>query len=541
MKKTHAKFALLGLFGVVLLAFFWSYLNKYLYRSRASGDIASITFSPRTGGAVVGEQKTSDLLVTAQGGKKISGVDITFIGQDNIKIVNIGVPVPVSTGDQTMFQQIVKNVADKNARIAYVSSKAAAELPTAVKIPVTFVGTGHVSGKILIDLPKTQIVGTAEGNVFSTPTADTLEFTFGDPGTTTPTPLPSGPSIGVKIDPDVTSRIGTVFNTNLLIENITINDIVNPPGKRISGFNTIIKFDPTLIEVTKVFEPTENSEDTSKFIKLRNDINNTTGEIHLTYISQVPEADLPARAKVLIQAKGKKNGSGTFQPTAVQVTGNIPENAYNPIIRSGNVTITDGTIISPTPAIAGNVHLNLKLRFQGIVKSPASGQTMMVNVKVAGGNQPTSSSLTSTTQFAADSAGVWSGRASFNLPSGQSNNDYRIYIKGPKHLQKKICDNVPSETASGTYRCSVGQISLHDGENNFDFSKIILLVGDIPEQGTTGQNGVVDAFDVSFVRNNLGSKDEKVLAVADLNLDGIVDSQDFSLILASLSIKYDEE
>jgi hypothetical protein len=62
-----------------------------------------------------------------------------------------------------------------------------------------------------------------------------------------------------------------------------------------------------------------------------------------------------------------------------------------------------------------------------------------------------------------------------------------------------------------------------------------MMVGDLPDQ-----NGVVDSYDTSYIKLNLGSTDARALQIADLNLDGIVDTQDYSLVIASLSIKYDD-
>ena len=64
------------------------------------------------------------------------------------------------------------------------------------------------------------------------------------------------------------------------------------------------------------------------------------------------------------------------------------------------------------------------------------------------------------------------------------------------------------------------------------------MVGDLPQQ-----DGLVNSYDISLVRNNIGvagSQHPAVLALADLNLDGIVDSQDYSLVIAALSIRSDE-
>ncbi len=69
-----------------------------------------------------------------------------------------------------------------------------------------------------------------------------------------------------------------------------------------------------------------------------------------------------------------------------------------------------------------------------------------------------------------------------------------------------------------------------------DLSNILLLAGDIPIQ-----NGIVDSVDIAFIRQNLGNQDQATKARGDLNYDGIIDAQDYSLILASLAFKYDEE
>lgn len=71
-------------------------------------------------------------------------------------------------------------------------------------------------------------------------------------------------------------------------------------------------------------------------------------------------------------------------------------------------------------------------------------------------------------------------------------------------------------------------------DNNLDFTGITFLVGDI------NQNGLVDAVDIATVKNNLGKKDIETLKKADLNRDGVVNTQDFSLILFALTTRTDE-
>ena len=199
-----------------------------------------------------------------------------------------------------------------------------------------------------------------------------------------------------------------------------------------------------------------------------------------------------------------------------------------------------------TQPSGGSVSLNLKLKFQGVMKEPSNTnqRTMKVRIKVAGGNLSSPVSvgadftLTNNKNSNTDAL-IWEGTV--NLPAqvtpGQK---YYLLIKGPKHIQKKICDNTPSETTDGSYRCQGERtITFSSGQNNLDFSKIYLLGGDLPVNGL--QNGVVDSLDTSYIRNNLGKTDSDVISVADINLDGIIDAQDWSTVIYALSVKTDEE
>ncbi len=204
----------------------------------------------------------------------------------------------------------------------------------------------------------------------------------------------------------------------------------------------------------------------------------------------------------------------------------------NPNITTSPTATPSATIGATLPA--GAVRLNLKLKFQGIEAKPADDfNKLAVQVRLSGrlANAPTEPQ---TGDFIANDKGVWSGSVTF--AGVDLNQQYKILVKGPKHMQKKICNALPMETSVGSYRCSEGSITLHAGENNLDFSGITLLVGDLPTQ-----NGLVDSYDISLVRNNLGKTDAATLRLADLNLDGIVDTQDYSLLIAALSNRSDEE
>lgn len=179
--------------------------------------------------------------------------------------------------------------------------------------------------------------------------------------------------------------------------------------------------------------------------------------------------------------------------------------------------------------------LNMKIKLQGVASKPRNTSTITVKVKVGGGFLTQTTAYQNVT-FTAGDGGIWTGTADTNLPPGGG---YMLYVKGPKHLQKKVCSNAPTEGSGGTYHCGDGAIALKAGDNTIDMSKILLLAGDLPENGV--QNGIVDSYDTSFVRQHLQSTKTEDLNIGDLNYDGAIDGQDYSLVIAALSIKYDEE
>lgn len=200
-------------------------------------------------------------------------------------------------------------------------------------------------------------------------------------------------------------------------------------------------------------------------------------------------------------------------------------------------TLTE--LLSDNTNINGDVptekSITLKIKLQGVLSKPIVSNPISVRIKFSreGGVTPYTVSFTPQTD------GTWTGGVNTNIPNGDN---YILYVKGPKHIQKKICDSTPIETAAGTYRCSnsIGKISLRSGANTLDLSGIILLAGDIGDSNGD-QSGVVDAYDTSMIRQNLQTTDTVTIQLADLNYDGGITTQDWSLLIQSLGIKYDEE
>jgi Zn-dependent metalloprotease len=195
-----------------------------------------------------------------------------------------------------------------------------------------------------------------------------------------------------------------------------------------------------------------------------------------------------------------------------------------------NVTVTPGPSATPT-TVPPNATLKLSVKFQGITTKPVASGSATIKVTVV---NDTGYKYATAAQFAVGDNGIWTSSVPIAIPAAGA---YSVFVKGPYHIQKKVCDTNPTETAPGTYRCKSDQkLQLKTGENVLDFSGIVLLSGDLGEQ-----DGVVNAADVALIRNNLGSTNADILKQADVNRDGIIDTQDHSLVIAALSFRFDEE
>ncbi len=612
MKISKQKLFFLGYIALIVAGFLSWYIQGRLVGSRAAGDTVNITFTPTAGTFKIGEQKDTDIIIqTTDGAKKVSGIDLTLQASGSIKLTNITDPVPFPGTDTSLFNQVVKTVADQKIRISYVSLKTDVELPSVIKIRVSYIGTQAGTGKITVT--QSQIVGNVAGKQYTLGQTDEGNYVFSGDG--------QEGAVSMRFDPS-SIQLPALSTQDTKVA-LAITDV--PTGKKISGYEVSLRFDPNLIEVTAIDPPIDaaTGADADKFTEIRKTINNSTGIINLSYISIRGEADLPVRPKQIIHIKGKNAGTGNFTFENTQVVGPLQQIEYIVNTYPGQYTVTssitvppvtvtippvtitsppisatqcstdndcatdelcssnscmklpcsvvaaacirmvprnhscvieympDGTscpnggvcktgVCSPnvttvptTPVtpVPGNVKLNLKLKFQGILQKPTT-TTMKVKVSL-GGNSIGENLKSQVVDFTAGDGGVWSGTAAFSVPAGSG---YKVYVKGPKHLQKKVCDSNPAETSAGTYRCGdIGKIALKEGDNDLNFSNIILLTGDLPDQ-----DGIVDSYDLSYIRLNLGSTDARVIQIGDINLDGLVDTQDYSLLVASLNVKYDE-
>lgn len=253
------------------------------------------------------------------------------------------------------------------------------------------------------------------------------------------------------------------------------------------------------------------------------------GEIEFLHVCAKPTRLLSSSLMQEMVFKGLAQGSGRVQAVSVQAIG--PRSSKTGPVKPYSINKAFEPITVGGPK--AQVKLDMRLRLQCVVKQPKGTQKLNVRVGVADGKLK--KPLYETAEFTADSQGFWNGSVSFNVPEGSA---YKLLVKGDKHMQKKICDTAPQEDYPGAYRCDKGRVTLKQGTQFVDLSKIILVTGDLPPGE---QDGISNAKDQSLVRNLIGKTDPESAKLADINFDGVVNAVDHSCMIAALSVRWDEE
>ncbi len=278
-----------------------------------------------------------------------------------------------------------------------------------------------------------------------------------------------------------------------------------------------------------------NDPSRSPFIKIKNETDPSAGTISLAYAMPGGDDVLPKAVAVDVVVKGKKNGTGKLQFATAQMTGNVDGNYYDVVTTEAEYRIGQSSSRSPGGEVK-DMTLNLKLRLQGVTSKPKTTQT--IPVKIGLGDGTLEETIFQTATFTADDDGVWSGAVTFSAPPGDG---FKVLVKPPHHMQKRICDAVPAEKdadgndAPGYYNCARGAITLVEGANTFDFTGAAILVGDLQVQ-----DGIVNARDRIQCTENFGKSDAEALRVADVNYDGGVNGLDCSAILVSMTLRHDD-
>lgn len=238
--------------------------------------------------------------------------------------------------------------------------------------------------------------------------------------------------------------------------------------------------------------------------------------------------------------------SPTRQPTLTPspIPGDVntprPTATLTPIPTQRPLTPTLTPPPLPTPDDLNAVNLSLRINFFGVWSKPNNPanlnyQTRKVRVIIKkaytkDGEEP--EVYRQNLDFSAITDGssfyyLGGFKPSLSLPSGE----YHLLFKGPQHLQ-----------------VSKKNVTLLPGTRTFDFStnNEALPGGDLPlpvnaDYNNLAQDGIVNSLDYAFIVNNFNSTETKILNIGDLNLDGIINTGDTTILAHTLEVKLDED
>lgn len=252
----------------------------------------------------------------------------------------------------------------------------------------------------------------------------------------------------------------------------------------------------------------------------------------VAYVFTAPFENLPKSVTLYLKIKGALQGKGevaldynnsqvlsgsgqTFQITPLSGSYNLNPN------QSSSAFIDPSSLPQVTyPDTTAIVNIKTKLYGAGTNPNEKIKATAVAVGRIGGGKYETTPQIFELTP---NSDGTYSGTVAF--PDFKDGNKFSLMIKADKYLLRRICNPDPAESKVGGYICREPNLTIRKGGNSFDFSKVSLLPGDL---GLT--DGVLNGYDLAVVRNNLGKNEAEAVALADLNLDAIVDLKDFTII-----------
>lgn len=195
----------------------------------------------------------------------------------------------------------------------------------------------------------------------------------------------------------------------------------------------------------------------------------------------------------------------------------------------------ENELVLPTPAPTQGVHgpkLELVLRLQGVGGKPVKDSAKVtVTVTKKDGTDP---HKFENVEIKAQENGNWKGSVELgNMPIGE----YRVLVKGSKHIQKKFCHGTPDPGTTGVDDCAgTAGIVISTGVTTLDATKIPLPPGDL-----SPQDGTLNANDVTRLMQHLFNSDSGALDLGDLNYDGVVNGNDFAIQLNSMAKNFTDE
>jgi hypothetical protein len=173
--------------------------------------------------------------------------------------------------------------------------------------------------------------------------------------------------------------------------------------------------------------------------------------------------------------------------------------------------------------------INLKVKLQGVTDSVTKSNmpfTLFATIPQEDAEDKEKNIFGNLSQINKVGDNMWEG--SLKLPL-QKNVGYKFSLNINRHISTMICDATPTEEEPGSYFCENRGVSITEFPFTLDTTNILVLTGDLPEQ-----NGIIDSEDITKVKTFIGRSDVDANYHADLNYDGIVDTQDHGLVITAL-------
>ena len=316
---------------------------------------------------------------------------------------------------------------------------------------------------------------------------------------------------------------------------------ISTPDQKISAIDLTLKFDRGYLEylaqsdnlILKTIPPNYFTE----VILEKDTLNGDQSSARIVLIANKPNEELVNNVVVSLSFMALKKTSGTRislnkdQSIVVGTTGSVSSQDHTFTLDTTNafsqLTIQDNT------ETTNNISVKIKAKLQAINSKPKRGEKVKMNVNFYG--EKDNKQNVKDVEFISDDKGVYSATVPLNKLSAGPN--FKLFIKGPMHVQKRICHKTP--TGGILYNCNLSQtgFELTNGENTMDLTNVPLLAGDLP----LPQDSILNAKDISALNKCLLKRTEDCLNSADVNYDGVVNANDFAIVTNSMAIKYDDE
>lgn len=485
-------------------------------------DVVDVSMTPSSGYIQSGYQQNVLVQVKARTPtNKISALDLQFQATGSITIIDATTFSDAATGDTTIFDPVQRAIGPTQTRLTYTSIKPDHQLPNAVNVSITIRNSSGSTapGTFSLVIGGSRVVGNITSNTYGWGTVVSGAYN-GATVTNQPTPT-TGQSTPTNTPPSgQTPTIGSC-------QTPAATSSLQPNGVLLDGAGVRLSWNAV-------------SGATSYTLKVVDDANS----------GYTPEQT------VTINNITSTTYTYTFTPmhfyqwyvSATNACGQTgPSSFAYAYIYGDEPTPTTTATPTPTPLVDPNatptpqlINIALKVHLQGVNTQPAKSPPNSFFTLTLHNNADRDRDrlIKLNYQMTYIGKGVWRGVQQVYL---QPSEGWTFFVEGEKHLRRRICDARPTDHFPGSYHCANGwgNITINGGDNEFDFSRLTMFTGDVPFKGEN--DGVIDSYDISFLRTHLGTVSGDAAYVGDLNYDGRVDSQDYTLAITGMLIQRSDE